>query len=125
MVYFSNVETLTLPFFHKTQMQCNPFIMLCLGSIEMDGVTSDSCYKGTLLQRNYRKMTISWSFSYNFFLKIIGSHNITVLYPKVCYNEACEEHSGSAGRTLRLLVQNSPQDELLWCVLEHDTLSTA
>ena len=31
----------------------------------MDGVISESCYKGTILQRNYRKMTITWSFSYN------------------------------------------------------------
>ena len=34
------------------------FIMLCLGSIEMDCVISESCYKYTILQRNYRKMTI-------------------------------------------------------------------
>ena len=26
-------------------------------------------YKGTILQRNYRKMTISWSLSYNSFVK--------------------------------------------------------
>ena len=34
----------------------------------MDGVISESCYKGTILERNYRKMTIS-SFSYNSFVK--------------------------------------------------------
>ena len=52
-------------------MQCSPFktlclgsigmdivIMLCLGSIGMDGVISELCYKGTILQRNYGKMTI-------------------------------------------------------------------
>ena len=38
----------------------------------MDGVISESCYKGTVLQRNYRNMTISWSFSYNYFVKFLG-----------------------------------------------------
>ena len=42
------------------------------------------CYKGTTLQSNYRKMTMKWSFSYNFFVKlcgkIIGCHTMTVLY---------------------------------------------
>ena len=36
----------------------------------MDCVISELCYKGILLQRNYRKMTISWSFSYNSFVKL-------------------------------------------------------
>ena len=31
--------------------------MLYLGSIGMDHVISEPCYKGTILQRNYRKMT--------------------------------------------------------------------
>ena len=37
----------------------------------MDHFISDSelCYKGTVLQRNCRKMTILWSFSYNSFVK--------------------------------------------------------
>ena len=48
-------------------------------------VISELCYKGTILQRNYRKMTIKtilqrnyqkmtilWSFSYNFFVKFYG-----------------------------------------------------
>ena len=38
-------------------------------------------------------MTFLWSFSYNalvgFHGKIFGSHNMTVLYPNLCYNEAC------------------------------------
>ena len=47
-------------------------------------VISEPCYKGSILQRNYRKMTsISWSFSYNSFVKFhvkkIWSHMI-VLY---------------------------------------------
>ena len=38
------------------------------------------------------EITISWSFSYNTFVKFhsktIGSH-MTVLYPNPCYNEVC------------------------------------
>ena len=33
--------------------------MLCLGSLGMDRVISETCYKGTILQRNSRKMTIN------------------------------------------------------------------
>ena len=46
-----------------------------------------------------------------------------VLYRKACSNETCVEYSGSVGRKLWLLVRNSPPVELLWCVLEQDTLS--
>ena len=35
----------------------------------MGYVISELCYKGTFLQRNYRKTTILWSFFYNFFVK--------------------------------------------------------
>ena len=35
------------------------------GSIGTDCVINESCYKVTIIQRNYRKMTIVWSFSYN------------------------------------------------------------
>ena len=73
-------------------IQCSPFIMLCLGSIGMDCVISES-YNWTILQRNYRKMTNLWSFSYNSFVKLygkkIGSHNMTPLHPDLCYNEVC------------------------------------
>ena len=45
----------------------------------MDCVISEPFYKGTILQRIYRKMTILWSFSYNSFVKSHGkkfvSHN--------------------------------------------------
>ena len=46
-----------------------------LGSIGMDCVIRELCYKGTLLQRNYRKMTIM-SFDFmviflNFLCKIL------------------------------------------------------
>ena len=75
--------------------ECTPFITLYLGSIGVDRVISEPCYKGTILQMNYRKMTISWSFSYNSFVKFhgkkIGSHNMTELYPNLCYNEVCYE----------------------------------
>ena len=58
------------------------FIMLCLGPMEMNHVMSELCYKGLILQRNNRKMTIhghfpiiplknSWSFSYNSFVKFM------------------------------------------------------
>ena len=43
--------------------------MLCLGSMEMDPGISNPCYKETILQRNYWKMTIVWSFSFNFVVK--------------------------------------------------------
>ena len=35
-------------------------------------VTSESCYKGTILYRNHRKMTMKWSFSYDSFVKFQG-----------------------------------------------------
>ena len=52
-----------------TYLQCSFFITLCLVSIGMDCVISELYYKGTVLQRNSRKMTIAWSFSYNSFVK--------------------------------------------------------
>ena len=78
---------------HLGQTQCSPFIMLCLWSIGMKLVISESCYKETILQRNNRKMTIQWSFSYNSFLKFHGkkneSHNMNGLYPNQYYNKVC------------------------------------
>ena len=35
----------------------------------MDSVISELCYKGIILRRNYKEMTIPWSFSYNSFVK--------------------------------------------------------
>ena len=47
----------------------SPLIMLYLESIGMDHDISELYHKGRILQRilqrNYREMTISWSFSYN------------------------------------------------------------
>ena len=40
------------------QVQGSPFITLRLGSIELDCVISELCYKGVILYRNYRKMII-------------------------------------------------------------------
>ena len=42
--------------------------MLCLGSIGMDRVISELCYKMTIILWNYRKMT----FSFNSFVKFHG-----------------------------------------------------
>ena len=39
-----------------------------------DCVISDSCYKGTILQQNYSKMTIKWSFSFNSIVKFHGQN---------------------------------------------------
>ena len=39
-------------------IQGSLFITLCSGSIELDPVISEPCYKGIILYRNYRKMTI-------------------------------------------------------------------
>ena len=60
------------------------FIMLYLGSIEMDCDINELCKKGTILQRNYRKTTILRSFSYNFYVKF--HHHVI---SKSCYNEVC------------------------------------
>ena len=53
----------------------------------MDCVLSELCYIGKILQRNYRKMTISWSFSYNSFVKCqvkkkLEIHNMTYVLTK-------------------------------------------
>ena len=75
------------------KLQCSPFKTPCLGSIRMDHVLSELCYKWTILQRTNRKMTILWSFSYKSFVKFygkkLGSNNMIVLYPNTCYNEVC------------------------------------
>ena len=53
-----------------------------------DLVISELCYNGTILHRNYRKMTVS--FSYNSFVKLYGKtfrSHMSVLYHNPCYNE--------------------------------------
>ena len=51
--------------------------------------------KGTISQRNYRKMTILWSFSYNFFVKFHGKKDCIYIsiYIKICYKEVCNKGS--------------------------------
>ena len=63
-------------------IHCSPCKTPCLGSIGLDDVISELCYKATILQRNYRKMTILWSFSYNSFVSIHceKSYNMTITF---------------------------------------------
>ena len=56
-----------------TIIQFSPFRTLWLGTIGMDRVISEPCYTGTILQQNYSKLTILWSFSYNSFVKFCGN----------------------------------------------------
>ena len=46
--------------------------MLHLGSKGMNHLISELCNKETILQRNCRKKTILWSFSYSSFVKFHG-----------------------------------------------------
>ena len=56
----------------------------------MDCDISESCYKGTILQRNYRKNDNIIVIFLQFFCKFQGyfflSHNMFMLYPNLCYN---------------------------------------
>ena len=54
------------------KVQCSPFIAYVCGLCGMDCVISESCYKEKILQRKYRKMTISSSFTYDSFVKLHG-----------------------------------------------------
>ena len=49
-------------------------VKLCLGSIGMNHAISELFYKETILQSNYRQMTILWSFAYNSFVKSHGKN---------------------------------------------------
>ena len=66
----------------KSQVRYRPYITPYLWSIGMDSIISEPCYSGAILQMNYKKMTITWSFSYNAFVKFhgkkLGSHSVTV-----------------------------------------------
>ena len=56
----------------------------------MDSVISEPCCIETILQINYRKMTIHGHFPIiPLHRKHIGSHNMTKLYPNLCYNNVC------------------------------------
>ena len=61
----------------------------------MDQVTSESCYKGTILQRNFRKMIIG-SFSLNFFVKFHDvSYNSFVKFHDIIYKSFVKFHASS------------------------------
>ena len=47
--------------FQISLVHCSPFISLCLRSIGKGRVISELCYKGTILLRNYRKMTLLYA----------------------------------------------------------------
>ena len=72
-------------FIGRKESNQTKFIRQCFVSIRIKSVISELCFEWTILQRNYRKMTILWSFSYNSFVKFHGkkldSHNMTMLYP--------------------------------------------
>ena len=78
----------------------------------MDGLTSESCYKGTVLQRNYRKMTIIIPLL-NFMGKSFGSHNMTVLYPNSCYNEVCYKWTALYSNNENIFKSQRPRSYIL------------
>ena len=59
------------------------FVKPFLNSVGMGHVINEMRNKKTILQRNYRKMTMKYSFFYYFFVKfhgkIVGSHTMTVI----------------------------------------------
>ena len=59
---------------------CSIIITLYQVSIEIYHVISELCYKGTIFQRQFRKMTISCSFSYVKFdgkkMGAFGTHGV-------------------------------------------------
>ena len=62
--------------YYHIDLMYSPFITLSLGLIVMDLVTSELCYKETVLQRNYVKTAISWSFSHNSFVKSLADYMV-------------------------------------------------
>ena len=67
--------------------------------------SSESYFKGTILLKNYWKMTILWAFSYNFIVKFhikkILEPNTTLLYPNPCSNEVCYKGDCTIWASLR------------------------
>ena len=92
---------------YHSQTRCHVIKHFIWGSIENDSVVSEFSYTRTILQRNYRKMTIyplykKCFFFYNSFgnghfpiiplynsMAKFESHRMTMLYPNPCYNEVC------------------------------------
>ena len=70
-----------------------PLYNAMFGSIGMGHVVLEMCYKGSILQKNFREMTITWSFSYNSFVQLHSLKKwrtrMTVLNTNLCYNEMC------------------------------------
>ena len=56
--------------------------------LSVNSVISGWCYKWTILQRNYAKMTISWfiSFLHSMVKKMGVAHNMNMLYLNQCYD---------------------------------------
>ena len=52
----------------------------------MDCVLRVSCYKEIILHFHHHFPIIPLL---NFMVKRFGSHNMTMLYPHLCYNEVC------------------------------------
>ena len=66
--------------------------------IYLNPCSNEVCCNGTALymivyKKSYWKTTITWSFSYTFFVKFHGkiclSHKMSVIYPNPCYIEVC------------------------------------
>ena len=59
----------------------------------MEHIINELIYNGTIKQRNYRKITISWSFSYNFFAKFHDKKKmgatLCLCYIKICIIVRC------------------------------------
>ena len=63
-------------------VQSSPFITHLIITwiwIKHGHVVAPKYFYHGILQRNYRKMTIKWSFSYNFFVKFYGHFPIISL----------------------------------------------
>ena len=58
--------------------------MIFLGPLEWTVI-----HKGTILQRNYGKLTIPWSFSYNSFVIILVKKFFGATTVVPCYNQIC------------------------------------
>ena len=87
----------------------------------MDQVISELCYKGKILQRIYRKMTILWLFPIfplnSYRVEGFGSHNLTVLYPNPCYDKMC--YKGTALYCYKVLDNSSPSID--HCILLYNS----
>ena len=66
--------------FHKNKVKCSLFIMLNVGPyIGTDHVISELCYKGTIFQRNYRKMDHFMVNLKDCMVKYFGSHHRLIM----------------------------------------------